>query len=314
MTEKKYTIDEIEAAARGALVPAEALELLRERLVAPAPTKPLVGIYNDLGPDRSLSYAQDTLALGLDEEAIMLESFREGFEPIWEPSEYRRYHELTPGVTKSLVVWPEPTDEWFVEFQDVIRPYLREVPTFAIDLDAEMRWKERHVEGFPNLRVAGDTIMAFLRGLKSDGLIQEIQTDTFPSHVEAHGNDRFDGEDIQYIQSYTQTKPERDFHGRFGPRQRPHEDYHFVRAKGNDEALGVVLAAWNQDWVGHASPGPAMAFAAKSALRTRSPANPDVGYQRFRWWSLKHVVGPRSKAAQRSGLLNAVRVIRESLS
>jgi hypothetical protein len=314
MTEKKYTIDEIEAAARGALVPAEALELLRQRLVAPAPAKPLVGIYNDLGPDRSFAFVHDTLALGLDEEAIMIESFREGFDPLWRPSEYGRYHNLTPDVTKTLVVWPEPTSAWVNAFDDQIRAFLRAAPTFAIDLDAEMRWKERHVEGFPNLRVAGDTIMAFLRGLKSDGLIQEIQTDTFPSHVEAHGNDRLDGEDIQYIQSYTQTKPGRAFGGRFGPGRRPEEDYRFVRGKGNDEILGVVLAAWNQNWANYASPKSAMAIAANSALRTRSSANPDVGYQRFRWWSLKHVVGPRSRGAQQSGLRNAVRIIREALS
>ena len=314
MTEEKtFTWAEIEEANGGVctdhplyIMHREGLEELRKRLhSAPERKVPRFGIYNDLGYDVSMSCRYETTELGLDEECIMLESSREGFDPRWTPRQFYSYHAFTADRQKTLTVWPEPTLDWFNAFTNPITGILSfltaGVPVFALDLDAEMRMKERFVDGFASLDSFGENLMDFCRGLKEEGLIQEIHVNTFPGHREAHGTDSLDGEDMFYLQSYPINKKGRTYDGRYGPTRRTAEDFDFVREKGHDEALSVVLPAWAQKWP-MTDPVSAMG---RVALTTSSRP-----YQRYRWWSLKHAVGPKKNSYAAQGIKNAVAILR----
>ena len=289
--EKAFTWDEIEVANGHTgkyevnLLSACELEELRKRLHQALERKaPLLGIYNDLGPARSIEYASAITDLGLDEDAIMVERSRAGFDPVWNVDQLKQYHEKSLSRQKTQVVWPEPTTKWFREFERRMPKLLSAVPTFALDFDSEMRMKESFVDGFADLDAFGATLMELARSWKRDGLIREIQVDTFPGHREAHGADGLDGEDMFYLQTYPIYKEGRSYTGRFGPQNRVRKDFDFVRAKGMDEPLSAVLPLWGMWRWGQVD----LAFADMTDSALSRP------YERYRFWSLKHAVGPKA--------------------
>lgn len=230
--------------------------------------------------------------------AIMVESNRDGFDPIYSVDYLKTVHALAlpRSIETVLTVWPQPDKEWMAKFEGEIGPLLEAVGAAGLEFDAEGLWMPQRVKGFANLDKAGDALVeCFMRVSAAHDVRTEVTT--YPYHSEnSKTADIAPHADRLLPQAYSVCKRKNSkgvdelvpYDGPFGPghmQKTTMERAKQVRGVGTTAGplLSCGLAAYEQDgWPGK-QPADSMSAAFNAAV-LYSPVE-------IRYWSSKHVLG-----------------------
>ena len=261
------------------------------------------GAWVDSPPFEVLKVAwwQEFKGLGFSTAAIMVETFRDGLDERWEDDQIAHAGVLARQHDIELVLtfMPEPRRDYLVEYERRA-PVLCELSVAAgLDSDLEGNWLPRLVEGFRDLTEAGVELVRIQRTF-SRKLDIRLEADTFPFHGENSAQARVAPYvDRVYPQGYSVRRRKDgtgkeilvDWDDRFGPNLMPRVTLDRTLQvpgvrDGTGPKLAIGLAAYDQNFEGGHTPEEAMRVARAAALVYKPVET--------RYWSTKHILGPRA--------------------
>ncbi len=242
-------------------------------------------------------------ALGFGAAAVMVESHDEGLDLRWSDDQLAHAGVLARAadVELALTYWPEPSRTWLATWERHAPAVAAMCGATAIDADAEGNWSPARLEGFDDLGEAAVELNGIFRGWARK-LDVRLDFTTFPFHAENGPRARLAPlADRIYGQAYAVRNRKDgtgqpflvDWDDKLGPHLMPHttlERSLLVPGVGTPAGplLCCGLAAYDQaGWPGHTA-----AEAMKAALDSALTFHPFE----IRWWSSKHILGPRANA------------------
>jgi hypothetical protein len=150
-------------------------------------TKPSIGLWIDDPPKlvNDPAYWKKLKEHGVSTAAVMLETVRGGFDPVYSLKQIKSLGELARAQDIELVltVWPEPRKQYLEDLDARIGVYLEESGAAALEFDAESNWTRGKVEGYPNLDRAGDAFVEVFQRICGKIDVRTELT-TFTMHTE----------------------------------------------------------------------------------------------------------------------------------
>lgn len=272
----------------------------------PVNCKPKHGIWLD-GPKKhflSREACEEMAEHGITSLAVMVETSNPKFDPKLKFDELAQLCEWAEEFDQDvgLTDWPFPTIEWMEKAEQILTPWYEQLPLMYTESDLEGNWVPRLVDGFDNLDLAGDHLVAF-----KDRLCQaafkvgcRFESTTFTSHTEnGRAADVAPHTDGVFGQAYSvrnrnKKNPETGkwdvpwqvaWGHTYGPGNMvKHTLDRSLQIVGVPETvqLGCGLAAYDQVWPGRS---------AQEAMRISYDAALLFNPFEVRWWSYKWVFG-----------------------
>lgn len=260
-----------------------------------------LGIWSDGGPRELLPHLHELPELGLTTVAIMVETSRAAWDPVWTPAQVgevcARARELDLEVV--LTIWPVPRRAYI----DVMIGWLElacGLGVAAIEGDLEggrpegqppWGWCAAMLDGsIPSLADAAALLLLRLRSLAAaHDLRLEVTShtghaETSPRALVAPHVDRLVAQAYSIRRRPGGQVVEWDDE-QLGPGQHQHWAARDARTvpgvRGGQVDLSLGLALWSQHWPGH-EPAEALGLAYQAAV--------DEDPVEIRWWSLRHLV------------------------
>ncbi len=265
-------------------------------------TKPVHGAWIDDPPAlvQTPKFWHDLRELGITTGAIMLESVRDGFDPIAQVDVLGTIGEVARGADCEVVLtdWPQPSRLWMDAMRAQIGEFIKASGAAALEGDGESNWTRGKLHGFATLELAAHTLVALLDDISAEHNVRTEWT-TFTEHAEnsvhalvAPFVDRV----LPQAYSVRNRKDAKgnpiviEWDGTYGPggMQRRTLDRAVSIPKRPDGKpfISCGLAAYDQTWPGR-KPEDAMRVAYEAALA--------YDPREVRWWSSKWIIGVQSK-------------------
>lgn len=251
---------------------------------------PRLGLWWDLSPRDTLREPAYTVAAivehGITDVCVEVHGQTDGDTfawTKWTPDELVTFADLLQRHTDArltLMVWPRPTGAGVESIVAAVPPVAELCRAVAIEFDVEGgNWKDGHVRDYISLSAAGSDLVAEFRKRWAHLLGATFHMGRINRTVSAH---------VDYVapQAYSvATKDDRGWGDKYGPGNMQREAW--ARTRDLDAKFTVLgLAAYGQ--TGYGDPAKAMTEALA--------AGRELGAAAFRWWSAKHVVGPKANA------------------
>lgn len=259
------------------------------------PRTPKLGVWVDDQPATVLGdgWLAGLAALGFSTIAIMVQrsTAAQSDEPWatrWTVRQLTKLRELAEplGLDTVLTTWPLPDKDQLAQMGAAMPELLAAAGAVGFEVDTESNWDARRLSGFANMNEAAEALVATMR---SAGTVR-LELTTYPYHPEndskalvAPHMDRLFPQAYSVAQREGKAVPYTDS---LGPGSMQAISVHRAEAiPGVSEtkvALGLGLAAYDQDFAGH-TVAEAMSAAFEAAVLQCVPE--------VRYWSSRWIVG-----------------------
>lgn len=277
--------------------------------------RPVLELWIDDAPSTVLkpSYFDALQATGFSTIAVMVDTAKGGWDPIWSAKNLEALRRLADARKIGIVLttWPDPVRQYLDDMSKGMDALLQASGAVGWEVDTEFNWKPEKVRGFKAqpkrtaLDLAGDYLVDVMTEAKSThGVRRELTT--FTSHTEnGRAADVAPQMDLLLVQAYSIRKRPGGQIIEWGHTYAPGNMQKFTLdrtmlvpgVKEGKVEVGIGQAAWDQTWPGH-TPTEAMNIAFKTAVT--------YGVRRTRFWSSKWVVG-RWKQAYAANFVKSLR-------
>ena len=262
---------------------------------------PPIGLWLDDSPGVALASLDEIAELGISTVAIMLESPRPSWDPMWSLDQVARACERARGLDLEVVLtaWPSPRRA-YLEAMHAWLERACSLGVVGVEVDLEGQWKRDDCDGTLSLPQAASLLLMRLRALAGAHDLR-IEVTTHPGHQESSPSALVAPHvDRLVAQAYSiRRRPGGELVAWDDPRMGPGHHQRWAAADARTAIgyghvdLSLGLALWSQSWPGH-SPGDALTLAWRASL-AEQPAE-------IRFWSSKWLVGGHATPYGRSWL------------